>query len=60
VGTAVTGTVDGAPAIALLGDHGVVASVVLEHANGDAALAWTGPKTVRAVAGGALYAIRLP
>jgi hypothetical protein len=55
-----TGTVDGAPAIALLGDNGVVATVVLEHAGDRAALAWTDARTVRAVSDGKLYEISLP
>jgi hypothetical protein len=55
-----TGTVDGAPAIVLLGDNGVRATVVLENAGTEVALAWTGPHTVRAVSGDALYDITLP
>lgn len=55
-----TGTVDGAPAIVLLDDTGVRATVVLENAGDEVALVWTGRRTVRAVAGGALYDIALP
>jgi hypothetical protein len=55
-----TGTVDGAPAIVLLDDVGVRATVVLENANPNAALAWTGDHTVRAVSDGQLYEITLP
>lgn len=55
-----TGTVDGAPAIVLLGDQGVRATVVLENAGERAALAWIDAGTVRAVAGGTLYEIALP
>jgi hypothetical protein len=55
-----TGTVDGAPAIALLRDHGVRATVVLDNAGAEVALAWTGPHTVRAVTGDQLYDIDLP
>jgi hypothetical protein len=55
-----TGTVDGAPAIALLGDHGVRATVVLENAGAEVALVWTGPHTVRAVTGDQLYDIDVP
>jgi hypothetical protein len=58
--TAVTGTVDGDPALVLLHDDGRITTVVLEHAAKDAALAWTDAQTVVAVAGGALYEIRLP
>jgi hypothetical protein len=55
-----TGTVDGAPAIVLLDDSGVRATVVLENAGDETALAWTDAHTVRAVSGGALYDIALP
>ncbi len=55
-----TGTVDGAPAIVLLGDRGVRATVVLENAADGAALAWTDAHTVRAVSGGKLYEITAP
>jgi hypothetical protein len=55
-----TGTVDGAPAIALLDGDGVRATVVLENAGDQAALVWTGPRMVRAVAGGVLYDVALP
>ncbi len=55
-----TGTVDGAPAIVLLGDGGVRATVVLEHASDGAALAWTDAHTVRAVSDGKLYEIEVP
>jgi hypothetical protein len=56
----VTGTVDGAPAIALLDDVGVRATVVLPNAGSRVALAWTDAHTVRAVADGTLYEIALP
>jgi hypothetical protein len=56
----ITGTVDGAPAIALLGDDGVPATIVLENAGPSVALAWTGAHTVRAVSGGTLYDITVP
>jgi hypothetical protein len=55
-----TGTVDGAPAIALLDDTGVVATVVVEHASEGAALAWTDAHTVRAVSDGELFDIPVP
>ena len=55
-----TGTVGGAPAIVLLGDGGVRATVVLEHASDGAALAWTDAHTVRAVSDGKLYEIEVP
>jgi hypothetical protein len=55
-----TGTVDGAPAIALLSDRGVVATVVLENASDGAALAWTSARTVRAVSDGKLFEITVP
>jgi hypothetical protein len=55
-----TGTVDGAPAVALLGDHGVQATVVLENASDDAALAWTSAHTVRVVSGGILSDLTVP
>jgi hypothetical protein len=55
-----TGTVDGAPAIALLGDRGVRATVVLENASEGAALAWTDDHTVRAVSDSKLYDIAVP
>lgn len=55
-----TGTVDGAPAIVLLDGDGVRATVVLENAGDEAALVWTGPHTVRALARGALFDITLP
>jgi hypothetical protein len=55
-----TGTVDGAPAIALLSDRGVIATVVLEHATDGAALAWTGAHTVRVVSDGKLFEITVP
>jgi hypothetical protein len=55
-----TGTVEGAPAIVLLGDQGVRATVVLEHATDDATLVWTDARTVRAVSDGRLYEITLP
>jgi hypothetical protein len=55
-----TGTVEGAPAIALLGDHGVQATVVLENASDGAALAWTSAHTVRVVSGGVLSDLTVP
>jgi hypothetical protein len=55
-----TGTVDGAPAIALLTDDGVRATVVLENASDGAALAWTDAHTVRAVSDGKLFEIQVP
>jgi hypothetical protein len=55
-----TGTVDGSPAIALLDDVGVRATVVLENASDGAALAWTDTHTVRAVSDGKLYDIPVP
>jgi hypothetical protein len=55
-----TGTVDGSPAIALLGDDGVRATVVLEHASDKAALAWTSAHTVRIVTDGVLSEITVP
>jgi hypothetical protein len=58
--TAVTGTVDGDPAIVLLNDDGRVTTVVLEHAASDTAFAWTDAKTLVAVSGGALYRVKLP
>ncbi len=58
--TWVTGTVDGAPAIVLLGDRGVRATVVLDNAGDGAALAWIDAHTVRVVSGGALYDVSLP
>ncbi len=54
-----TGTVDGAPAIVLLGDEGVRATVVLDKAR-DAALVWTSTRTVTAVTDGRMYTIPLP
>ncbi len=55
-----TGTVDGAPAIVLLRDDGVRATVVLENASDGAALAWTDAHTVRAVSDGTLFEIQVP
>jgi len=55
-----TGTVDGAPAIALLSDGGVVATIALENASDGAALAWTSAHTVRAVSDGKLFEITVP
>jgi hypothetical protein len=55
----VTGSVDGAPAIVLLADEGVRATVVLDHAR-DATLVWTSPRTVTAVTDGRLFTISLP
>jgi hypothetical protein len=54
----VTGTVDGAPAIVLLGDAGVRATVVIQNAR-QAALVWSAPETVTAVADGRLFTIDL-
>lgn len=54
-----TGTVDGSPAIVLLGDGGPRATVVLENAD-DGALVWTDAHTVRAVSGGELFDIAIP
>jgi hypothetical protein len=55
-----TGTVEGAPAIVLLGNAGVRATVVLEDASDGAALAWTDAHTVRAVNDGKLFEIHVP
>jgi hypothetical protein len=55
-----TGTVGGAPAIVLLDDVGVRATVVLENASSGAALSWTDAHTVRAVSDGKLYEIAVP
>jgi hypothetical protein len=55
-----TGTVDGAPAVVLLGERGVRATVVLENAGDGAALAWTDDHTVRAVSDGKLYDLAVP
>jgi len=55
----VTGTVDGAPAIVLLGNDAVVATVVLDHADATA-LAWTAPHAVSAVTDGRLFTISVP
>jgi hypothetical protein len=55
-----TGTVDGSPAIALLTDDGVGATVVLEHASPGSALAWTSAHTVSAVSDGKLFDITIP
>ncbi|HLM18066.1 MAG TPA: hypothetical protein VK549_09620 [Acidimicrobiia bacterium] len=55
-----TGAVDGAPAIALLSERGVVATVVLENASDGAALAWTSAHVVRAVSDGELFEITVP
>ena len=54
----VTGTVDGAPAIVLLGDAGVRATVVIQNAR-QAALVWSAPETVTAVTDGRLFTIDL-
>lgn len=56
----VTGTVDDAPAIALLGDDGVRATIVLENATSGTALAWTDARTVRIVSNGVLSEITVP
>lgn len=58
--TAVVGTIDGAPAIVLLNDRGVQATVVLENGGDGAALAWTNAHAVRAVSDGKLYEIEVP
>lgn len=55
----VTGTVDGAPSIVLLGADGARATVVLENAR-DAALAWTSSRTVTAVTDGRMFTIPVP
>src|SRR4029450_5423332 len=49
-----TGTVDGAPAIVLLDDAGVHATVVFDNAP-QATLVWSAPHTVTAVANGKLF-----
>ena len=55
-----TGTVDDSPAIALLGDEGVRATVVLENVTDKPALAWTNEHTVRIVTNGVLSEITVP
>ncbi len=55
----VTGTVAGAPAIVLLANDGVRATVVLDNAR-DATLVWMSPRTVTAVADGRMFTISLP
>jgi hypothetical protein len=55
----VTGTVDDAPAIVLLGVDRVAATIVLQN-GGDAALTWTAPGTVTAVTDGELVRMRVP
>ena len=55
----VTGTVDGAPAVALLENGGSVTTVVLHNARATA-LAWTAPHTVSAVTDGQLFTISVP
>jgi hypothetical protein len=57
--TWVTGTVAGAPAIVLLGDDSVRATVVLGNGHA-AALAWTDARTVTAVTDGRLFTISVP
>jgi hypothetical protein len=54
-----TGTVDGAPAIVLLDDTGVHATVVFDNAP-QATLVWSAPHTVTAVANGKLFELRVP
>jgi hypothetical protein len=54
-----TGTVDGAPAIALLDDAGVHATVVFDNAP-QATLVWSARHTVTAVANGRLYELHVP
>jgi hypothetical protein len=54
-----TGTVDGDPAIVLLGTRDVRATVILQNAR-DATLAWTSPSTVTVVSNGARSEIHLP
>jgi hypothetical protein len=55
-----TGTVGDSPAIALLGDTGVRATVVLENVTDKPALAWTDDHTVRIVTNGVLSEIAVP
>ena len=55
-----TGTVGDSPAIALLGDTGVRATVVLEYVTDKPALAWTDDHTVRIVTNGVLSEIAVP
>ena len=54
----VTGTVDGAPAIVLLGDAGVRATVVIQNAR-QAALVWSETNTVTAVTDGRMFTVDL-
>jgi hypothetical protein len=54
-----TGTVDGAPAIVLLDDAGVHATVVFDNAP-QATLVWSAPHTVTAVANGKLFELPVP
>jgi hypothetical protein len=54
-----TGTVDGAPAIALLDTSGVRATIVLQNGR-DVSLAWTSPDTVAVVSNGQRSEIRIP
>ena len=55
-----TGTVDGAPAIVLLGTNRVRATVILPNAAPDTALVWSGPDTVTAATKGGLVRIPIP
>ena len=55
-----TGTVDDSPAIALLDDDGVRATVVLQNVTDKPALAWTSEHTVRIVTNGVLSEITVP
>jgi streptogramin lyase len=54
-----TGTVNGAPAIALLDTSGVRATIVLQNGR-DVSLAWTSPNTVTVVSNGQRSEIRIP
>jgi hypothetical protein len=54
-----TGTVDGAPAIALLDTSGVRATIVLQNGR-DASLAWTSANIVTVVSNGERSEIRIP
>jgi hypothetical protein len=59
-GSAVAGTVDGKPAIVLLGATGVRATVVLPESAPDTALARTGARTVSVVTADALFEVAVP
>jgi hypothetical protein len=56
----VTGSVDGAPAIALLNSGDGVRATVVVDTTGDTSLAWTDAHTVTAVTDGRMYTITLP